>query len=343
MPKTARNLWPMVYAFANVHDAWKSAARGRHDREYVMRFEQNLEANLFDLIDRLKNRTWAPGKWTVFSVYEPKKRIIHAPQFKDRVAHHAVVRVIQPYFESRFIEDSYACRAFKGTHAASNRLLEMLRQCSRNGTTYFIKADIAKYFPNIQHDILMRQAARTIGDRDVLWFLSRAMQVEGYDGVGLPIGALPSQLLANVYLDPFDHFMKDKMGVRYYLRYMDDFIVVHNDKSYLKLLLDTIRQWLGDNLKLEMNRKTGIGAMVNGVDFAGYRHWATHKLPRKKNVARAKRVFRKLRSLYETGCIDLEDVRPVVASFCGYMKHCSGYRTCGSMLVSNCKNFEHYS
>lgn len=324
-----------MLAWDNLVLAAKEAAR--HKRYYyeVLLFNAKLEENLINIRERLASGQWRPGPFREFEVYEPKQRVVHAPPFADRVVHHALVQQIGPYFEARFIPQSFACRKGKGTLAASLYLGKMLfsaKDCFEK--PYALKADIAKYFVNIDHDVLLAVIARTIGDPNVLDLIYSLVNYCECtpDGKGLPLGALTSQLFANIYLDQLDHFIKENLRIRHYVRYMDDFIILAGDKSELWHHLEVIREFLDAQLRLALNRKTGIFPVSQGVDFVGYRHWTHKVLPRKRNMKRARRQFRELVKLYAEGKIDLEYVRPRVASFCGYMKHCDSYRSCDSIL-----------
>lgn len=335
MPKTAKHIWHQIFTWDNLLTAAKEAARNKRYRPEVLRFNARLEENLLELQNLLATKQWRPGPYRQLKVFEPKPRIVHAPCYADRVVHHAIVQVIGPIFERRFIEHSYACRVGKGTHAASEYLGSMLRSAeSRWGRVYVLKADISKYFYSIDHDILMRIVARTIGDPDVLDLLRTLVTgtscIEG--NRGLPLGALTSQTMANVYLDQLDHYVKDQLGVRYYVRYMDDFVLLHDTKAELWRLLAEIQAFIVWELHLALNHKTRIFPASHGVDFAGYRHWSGYKLPRKRNVRRAKKRFAGLTRCFAAGKVDLDTVRSCVASFVGYMKHCKGWRSAGSAL-----------
>lgn len=329
MPKTAKRLWERVVSQENIYHAWLDAKRRKRLRPEVLSFGMELEMHLASIRAALKDGTWEPGAWTVFRVYEPKERIIHAPAFPDRIVHHALVRVVEPLFERRFIPDSFACRVGKGTLAASKRLREMLRNAPKG--SYFLKADIAKYFPHIDHEILIRVVARTIGDKDVMALFRHIVCRPEFNGMGLPIGALTSQLLANVYLDQLDHYVKDSLSIHRYVRYMDDFIIV-GDRQKLRTVKRLVGVWLRQNLKLEYNGKTGIAPVSHGIDFAGYRHWSTHVLPRKRTVKRARRTFRALSRKYRAGTATLNEVRSVVSSYAGYAMHCNSFRSAASTL-----------
>lgn len=335
MPTTAKNLWPQILAWDNLVLAAKEASRHKRYFPEIMRFNANLEENLLAIRDRLASGQWTPGHFRQFEVFEPKRRSIHAPQFSDRVVHHALVQIIGPFFERRFIDQSFACRKGKGTHAASKYLSHMLLSASsRFPRVFALKADISKYFQNIDHEILLALIARTIGDPNV-HELMRSLVTKcscAPGGKGLPLGALTSQLCANIYLDQLDHYAKETLRIRHYARYMDDFIILHGDKGILWEILAHIRDFLDARLLLTLNRKTAVFPAGQGIDFVGYRHWLDHVIPRKRNVKRAREQFKKLMRLYSANAIDLEYVRPRVASFLGYMRHCDSYVTLDNIL-----------
>lgn len=336
MPHPAKNLWEQFISWDNLMLATQGASRNKGCRNEVLVYNSCLEENILDLQARLQNGLWYPGEYRKFSVYEPKLRIVHAPPFRDRVLHHALVQIIGPYFERRFIDHSYACRKEKGTHAASDYLLSMLRSARDSfAQVYVLKADISKYFYSIHHHTLFRIISRIIGDSKILEIIRRLIFncgcVTGEHG--LPLGALTSQLFANAYLDQLDHFVKENLRAHYYVRYMDDFVLLNDDKRELWRLLSEIRSFLDEKLRLSLNRKTVIFPASHGVDFAGYRHWAEYKLPRKKNVQNAKRRFAKITEKYPLSKATMAEARCCAASFAGYMRHCKGWRSCGSALA----------
>ena len=334
MPKATNGLWAKLIEFDNLYQAFQGARHGKRYRLDVMRFASNLEENLINLQNHLIWKTWAPGKQREFTVFEPKMRMIQAPPFQDRVIHHALVRLIDPLFEAKFIPDSFACREGKGTQRAVFRTQHFLRVAKRNwgDKVYVLKADIRKYFASIRHDVLMSEVERTISDKDVLWLWRKIIGGYGHEaGVGLPVGALTSQLAANIMLNRLDHIAKDDMGIRFYVRYMDDFVAIMPDKaSAQKVMLE-----LGEavnGLALSLNPKTAIHPWQRGIDFCGYRIWPTHILPRKRNIKRARLAFREMAAQYHDGEIDLDFVRQRVMSFIAYSKHCSAHRTVEGVL-----------
>lgn len=333
MPKPAKNLWPQVVDFGNLYAAWHGARCGKRYYDEVLQFYGRLEDNLLGIQRALIGGTWFPSPCREFVIREPKLRLVQAPTFADRIVHRSLVKVIEPFFERRFIPDSFACRKNKGPHEASKRLRSFIVTASANWhRPYALKADIKSYFPNIRHGILLRQIARTLGDTNVLDLCAKIVLKNGFTDSGLPIGALTSQLFANVYLDRFDHFVKDELGIRFYVRYMDDFIIVGENKKFLQSTFTLLENFLNTELELKLNPKTSIFPISHGVDFSGYRHWTTHILPRKRNTCRARRDFRRIAQEYAKGKIDFEYIRPRVASFCGQMKHCDAYKTTESVL-----------
>jgi retron-type reverse transcriptase len=229
------NLWERVISFEALLYAADNARKGKRFRPAVAAFHFDQERALWKLREELTAKTYRPGAYRSFFIYEPKKRQISAAPYRDRVVHHALTGVLEPIFERTFIADSYACRKGKGAHAAADRCQQFARRFR-----YVLKADIRKFFPSLDHEILKGLVARKIKDPDVLWLVGQIIdhsnpqeEVLSYfpgddqftPGVrrrGIPIGNQTSQFFANVYLDPFDHFVKDRLGIRGYVRYVDD-------------------------------------------------------------------------------------------------------------------------
>lgn len=334
MPKTTNGLWANLIDFDNLYQAFQEARHGKRYRLEVMRFASNLEENLINLQNHLIWKTWAPGKQREFTVFEPKMRMIQAPPFEDRVIHHALVRVVEPLFERKFISDSFACRAGKGTQRAVFRVQRSLRVARRNwgDDVYVLKADISRYFASIQHRVLMGEVGRVVSDDDVLWLWATITAGYGHDaGVGVPVGALTSQLDGNIVMNRVDHIAKDDMSLCHYARYMDDFVAILPNKAEAQRVLRELGEAV-NSLGLALNPKTAIHPWQRGVDFCGYRIWPTHILPRKRNIKRARLAFREMAAQYHAGEIDLEFVRQRVMSFLAYSKHCSAKRTVDGVL-----------
>ena len=244
--KTHKHLYPQVYDFENLYLAYRKARRGKRGRPQAAMFERVQDDELLSLQSELQNFTYQPGAYHSFYIHDPKKRLISAAPFRDRVAHHALCRVMEPIWENRFIYDTYANRVGKGTHRALDRAQSFSRKYK-----YVLQCDVRQFFPSIDHAILHSEFGRLIKDEEILWLCDRILQSgagvlsEEYEMVyfegddifsvnrprGLPIGNLTSQFWANVYLNQFDHFVKRELKCPAYLRYVDDFLLFSADAS----------------------------------------------------------------------------------------------------------------
>lgn len=260
-----------------------------------MEFSRNLEDNLFSLYYELKNGKCQHGRYKSFFVFDPKKRHIHKAPVRDRVLHHAIVRVIEPIFDSRFIFDSYACRNEKGAHAALGRLQKFCWKLSQNNTktVWVLKCDIKGFFNSIDHTIMKKLLAKQIHDKRAIDLLGMVIDsFEKEPGKGLPLGNLTSQLFSNIYLNELDQFIKMTLRTKYYVRYCDDFVVLDRDKDLLASYIDKISYFLKTNLKLELHpKKVSIKKYHQGADFLGFVCFPYHRILRTKTK---RRMFRKL-------------------------------------------------
>jgi retron-type reverse transcriptase len=336
MAKTYNNLYPEIYSFENLHAAYLRARRGKRDRIEVQRFELDLEGNLIQLQNELIWGEYKTGNYRRFVVTEPKERIVAALPFRDRVVQHAIVGAIEPLWERRFISDSYACRPGKGTHKGADRAQAMLRKVKRehgNGHVFVLKADIAKYFHSIDHGVMKALLRRRIRCQRTLCLIDGIIDSSATPGdphpVGLPIGNLTSQLFANVYLHDLDEFVKHGLREKLYMRYMDDFCVVHHDKDHLHRVRVLIEQFLWQRLRLKTNAKTQVFPVGvrhgRAMDFLGYRIWTTHRRIRKSSISRIKRTLRRLQKQYAAGKVLLEKVRQSVVSWVAHASHAETY------------------
>lgn len=334
MPRTVNDLWDDFVSWDNLVGAYHDARKGKRYKPDVMRFHRHWEERILNIHNHLNWGSWQPSPFSSFPVYDPKPRTIEAPCFSDRVVHHALHRVVEPHFERRFIDHNYACRKGRGTHTCVASVQRMLHraQAQWGNDVYVLQGDIARYFPSISHVRLMQQISRVIGDRRVLDVWWRIIAPGGDNGVGMPIGALTSQLGGNVYLDALDHYVTDQLGYGLYARYMDDWVIIAPGKADLWRLLAHLKQWLEDDLKLIINPKSTVYPARQGINFSGYRIWATHILPRKTNVKRARRRMRHLMREYRAGRVDAATVRSSWASFVGYLKYCESARIKQSIL-----------
>jgi RNA-directed DNA polymerase len=295
--------------------AWNEFRKGKRAKSDVQEFEQSLMRNIFALHRDLAVKRYLHGPYVPFNISDPKPRNIHKATVRDRLLHHAIYRVLYPFFDRQFINDSYSCRDGKGTHKAMNRLRTFAYTESRNHTrtVWVLKCDVRKFFASIDHAILLGILERYIPDKDVLWLVERV--VESFHSTmpskGLPLGNLTSQLFVNIYMNEFDQFMKHNLKARYYIRYADDFVLLSHERSWPENILPRIQEFLRDKLKLELHPdKVFITTFASGVDFLGWVHFADHRVLR---VTTKKRVFR--------GAQQNGGRADVIASYQGLLKH----------------------
>ena len=297
--KTHKYIYPRIYSFSNLLLAYKKARKGKTKKIYVNLFEKNLLSNLLGLSEELKNQTYQPKPLKTFILKDPKTRKISKSEFKDRVIHHALVNTLEPIFDKTFIYDSCANRLNKGNLFAIDRFKKFIRKVSRNGKVvlnnfkdnnqikgYCLKADIKHYFQEINHNILLSIIKRKIKDEKVIQLIQKVVNNNGErEGTGIPLGNLTSQFFANVYLNELDYFIKHKLKAKYYLRYVDDFVVLHNSKEQLNEWKIKIDKFLRNNLNLELHPdKSKILPLSKGIDFVGFRNFYHYKLLRKRNI-----------------------------------------------------------
>jgi RNA-directed DNA polymerase len=331
MAKTYNHLFEQVYDFEALHAAYLRARAGKRDRIEVQRFEQDLEGNLIQLQNELIWGCYQTGDYRSFAIFEPKPRQVAALPFRDRVVQHALVAVLEPIWERRFIADSYACRPGRGTHRGADRAQAMLRQVKREqGRVYVLKADIASYFRSIDHGILKVLVRRRVACRRTLALFDAIVDSASSlhpdtPGIGLPIGNLTSQLAANIYLHELDEFVNHGLRERHYARYMDDFIVVHHDKQHLHRVRERIEAFLAQRLRLRTNAKTQVfpvhGLRGRALDFLGYRIWPTHRKLRRSSVTRITRTLKRLQRLYAEHLVGRERVMQSVNSWLAHARH----------------------
>lgn len=273
-----------IISVENLCAAWREFLPGKKNRKDVAAFSFNLSHNIFLLHEELKQETYRHGGYEAFDVSDPKPRNIHKATVRDRLLHHTIYRKLYPYFDKRFIYDSYSCRLNKGTHGAMERFNVFAGKVSANDTKtcWILKCDIKKFFASVDHSILLRILGRHNLDADTLWLLGRVIEsFETKPGVGLPLGNLTSQLLVNVYMNEFDQWMKHAMKIKYYIRYADDFVILSRDKDYLSKLIPKIADFLHEGLKLKPHPdKVFIKTLASGVDFLGWMHFPDHRVLR---------------------------------------------------------------
>lgn len=293
--KRYNNLYSKLCSFENLYSAYLKARKSKRYKEYVLDFSWNVEKELIKLQGELLNKTYKHGEYYEFTLYDAKKREIKAAPFRDRVVHHALCNIIEPLFDKGFIYDSYACRKEKGTHKAVKRLDKFIQSTEEKWgkeNVYCLKCDISKYFDSIDHDILFNLIKKRIKDSDTLWLIREIIDssfVHDFKPrkTGIPIGNLTSQLFANLYLNELDIFVKHVLRERYYLRYMDDFLILANEKKKLHKEEILLRNFVKDNLQLELHpSKVSLSPVPKGIYFLGYQIFREYKRLRKSTVIR---------------------------------------------------------
>ncbi len=331
--KTYRNLYPQVWSFENLYLAWRKARKGKRRREQAAAFERVQEAELLALEAELRDFTYEPGPYHSFFIHDPKKRLISAAPFRDRVVHHALYRVIEPIWERRFIDDSYANRVGKGTHAALDRATHFARQYR-----YFLQCDLRQFFPSIDHAILRAEFSRLIRDEGVLWLCDKILQsgvgvlneeyeMKYFSGDdlfavnrprGLPIGNLTSQFWANVYLNSLDHFIKRDLKCPAYLRYVDDSLLFSDD---VQTLLDWRKEIIQKTAELRVTlheASAQVFPVATGMPFLGFRIYPDHRRLKRRKIIHFRRKLRRLADGYASGEIPFERLD---ASVRGWVNH----------------------
>lgn len=289
--KTYKNLYQNIFYFGNLFIAYKKARKDKTKKIYVKEFEKDLIKNLFNLEKELKDQTYNPLPLKTFILRDPKTRKISKSNFRDRIIHHALIRIIEPIFEKSFIYDSCANQKNKGNLFALKRLETFQRKISKNLTSkaFCLKADIKHYFEEVNHKILIEIIKTRIKDEKVIWLIKKILSNYNLNTKvkikGMPLGNLTSQFFANVYLNELDYFVKHKLKSKYYIRYVDDFIILHKSKTQLDKWKKEIDNFLKNNLNLKLHKqKSRIINLSQGVDFVGFRNFYHFKLLRKRSV-----------------------------------------------------------
>ena len=331
--RTYRNLYLKIHDFENLYLAYRKARRGKRGKPPAADFERVQDEELLALQDELHELHYIPGAYHSFYIHEPKRRLISAAPFRDRVVHHALCRVIEPIWEKRFIYDSYANRIGKGTHKAIDRTQSYAREYK-----YFLQLDIRQFFPSIDHAILKKEFSRLIRDEKTLWLCNQILKSgvgilsEEYEMVyfeeddlfainrsrGLPIGNLTSQFWANVYMNDFDHFLKRNLKVKAYLRYVDDFLLFSDSKKELwdweKEIIEKLNA-----LRLTIHAdKAHIFPTQKGIPFLGFRIYPEYRLLKARKANQYRRHLKSLNRKHKLGEIEREKV---MSSMQGWINH----------------------
>lgn len=331
-------LFDRLISFENLLAAAQASRRGKRFKPNVARFDFDLERELLALQAELLTQTYRPGPYHTFTIREPKTRLISAAPYRDRVVHHALCRIIKPIFDRTFITDSYAFRVDKGTHLAVEEFTRHARRYA-----YVLKCDIAKYFPSIDHEILIGLLERKIKDPRVLWLIRVVVDASNEQEFvcrhfagddlfsplarrrGIPIGNLTSQFFANVYLNGFDHFVKERLRCEAYLRYCDDFVVFGDGRRYLWVIKEAMCDYLVQLRSTIHARKCHVTPTREGIDFLGYRIFPTHRRLRATTARQAIRRLREKALACERKALTVNRWRQSWASWLGHARYADTY------------------
>jgi RNA-directed DNA polymerase len=277
--------------------AWQKFLCGKRSKKDVLKFQEDLSVNLANLYQDLRNKTYIHGGYAAFRVADPKPRDIHKAGVRDRLVHHLLYQELYPYFDRRFVYDSFSCRNGKGIYKGLERFKYFAEKVSRHNTTtaYILKGDIKKFFASIDQQILLSILKKQIIDQDIIWLIESVL-VSFYSlrhGIGLPLGNLTSQLFSNIYLHELDAFIKQELKIKYYIRYADDFVIMSGDKKYLLGLIPKIDEFLNNKLHLSLHeKKVYIKTYFSGLDFIG---WVNFPSYRRLRTSTKRKIFTKMR------------------------------------------------
>lgn len=335
--------YEQITSYNNIYAAYLDARKSKSERNEIMRFSLELDSNLNRLYEDLREKRYKVGGYRVLYIYVPKKRLIMALQFRDRVLQWAVYRLLNPMYEKTYITDSYGCRKDKGREKAAKRLQYWLRQTDRKPKQYYyLKLDISKFFYRVDHEVLLNILKRRIKDKRIIELLDiiinsdkRAFGLplgvepceidpnEMLFDKGMPIGNLTSQMFANIYMNELDQYLKHELRLKYVIRYMDDCIILHESKEELRQILEKVEVFLLEKLKLNLNKKTVIRPTTCNIDFVGYVINKDEIRLRSATVKRMRTRIKYIVKAYERGEMTLKEVNATMQSYFGLMKHCT--------------------
>ena len=310
--KKFKNLYQKITDLDNIKLAHHNARKNKTHRDDVKKVDEDIEGFCKQIQDMLINHTYKTSEYFTFKLYEPKERIIFKlPYFPDRIVHHAIMNIMEP----QMIPQTYSCIKKRGIHKVLKQIQHDLKD--RENTKYCLKIDVRKFYPSVDHDILKQIIRIKVSDRELLQLLDEI--IDSSDGV--PIGNYLSQFFANLYLTYFDHWLKEDKQVKYYFRYADDIVILHNNKEYLWSLFEEMKQYIA-TLKLSFKDNYQVFKVEDrGISFVGYVIRHDYTLVR-KNIKRS--MCRKAARLGRKKHITVEDYKQEMCSHIGWLKHCNG-------------------
>ena len=306
-----------IAGFQPLYKGYREARKGKRYNGEVLGFSKNVEENIYKLSDELLAGDYRPKGFKEFKLYDPKEREISAPYFRDRVVHRSLHQSLEPFFDKKFIEHSFACRKGKGTHAGVRQAQSFMR---KQDSKYFLKCDVKSYFDSVDHRILLEILDRQIRDGRITDLVEVILADSGERG--LPIGTLYSQLFANVYLNEFDHFVKQGLQEDCYVRYMDDFVFFSDSKQRLHELREASQGYLREKLNLDLPfSKTCLEPVNKGLTFLGYRIFPGHRKLRKRNKKKFKHRLKVQKEALSREEIDFSELKDSIDSWKGHASH----------------------
>lgn len=325
------NLFSKIIEKDNIYLAHYKARKGKRWQDTIKRFEDNLDENITQIQESLVGKTFTTSKYTQETIYEPKERLIYKLPFNpDRIVQHAIMNITEPIWDALMIYDSYSCRKGKGIHAASKRTSEFIRRVNPG---YCLKMDIRKFYPSISHDILFNIVQQKIKCHDTLNLVEDIIySMPGSKNI--PIGNYTSQWFGNLYMNELDQFLKHEHKVKYYIRYCDDFIILHQDKKYLHKLASIIEEFIDQKLDMDLS-KNDVFPISHGIDFVGYRHFLNYILVRKSTAKRVKQRLQNLPNRLLTGEVTKEQYRSTIASTLGWLQWANSYNLRQYLNIKN--------
>jgi RNA-directed DNA polymerase len=328
--KKPRDLWQELCSIKNLELAFRKARKHKTKKLDVIDFEKNLKENLARIQVELLLHSYRPRPLNTFILRDPKTRKISKSDFRDRVVHHALCNVIAPIFEKSLIYDSYANRKGKGVIKAIARFEQYKREESGNGAVscFVLKADVQHYFENVNHDILIRIIRERVKSKEVIWLIKAILchYKTKEPGKGMPLGNLTSQFFANVYLNELDRYVKHTIKARHYVRYVDDFVILHRSKDMLEDLKERIDEFLKMRLSLWLHPdKSKIRMLRSGTDFLGLRVYPHHKLLKKRNIRKFRKKFDLLLFTYQSKHAGFDEIYDFLEGWVAYSRYANTY------------------
>ncbi len=334
MPKTIRNKFQEALTYEKLMQAHLKCQEGKISRKNVIRFNLKKEEYIDWLYEKLKSKTYSHGEYTSFYVTEPKVRKVEASSYIDRIVHRwCFDNFLENTFVPQFIPTSYACLKGKGMHKAALDVQKGMKECKKKyGEYYILKMDIAKYFSNIDKKILNKILKRKIKDKDIMWILEKILYSHKQEK-GIPIGNLTSQMFANIYYNEADQYIKHKLKVRYYYRYMDDSIILMHSKEEIKEVKQKIEDYIKNELKLEFNRKTNIFKSKQGVNFCGYKINEYRLKLRDRGKRKLKKKIKYLKNKIKNTEMTSKEAKMYLCGHFGYIKYANAYSLTNNLFA----------